>query len=94
VKQQVCQLDQTTWTADFISKCFDLHKQREQEWANSWQSKCSGKQFLIDLRQECVLKAGMPSLKRRLLQESQLYQGGGTEGWKLLNAMVKSILKI
>ena len=92
VKDQVAGIDEQEWKAKFTETCADLEQDREQEWSTNWQVKCSGKQFLEDLRQECGLKTSMPTLKRRLLQESMLNNGSGTESWKLLNALVTGLI--
>ncbi len=92
VKNQVTGLEAESWKSVFIGRCNELLKQREAEWAGSWQVKCSGKQFLFDLRKECKLKVGQENLKRRLLIESKVYQGGGSESWKLLNAKFQALI--
>jgi hypothetical protein len=94
VRMQLAPLDEESWKKSFVKSCNDALTQREQEWSASWISKCSGKQFIIDLYAECGITARPLVLKRRLLQESKYANDKkGTESWKLLSETFADLLK-
>jgi hypothetical protein len=52
-------------------------------WRSTWQTKCSGKKFFIDLYVECKIAPDPLILKRRILKECKF---SNTASWKELEA--------
>jgi len=91
VKATFEHFDEHVWSAEFIGKCEQLVRDREQEWLNSWRIKCSGKQFFRDLYVKFSIKIAPVILKRRILTQCRL---DGAEGWKLLQGNFRELIEI
>ncbi|MDE3200333.1 MAG: AAA family ATPase [Acidobacteriota bacterium] len=85
VRTQLASIEEGIWKNDFVGRCKAKLQQRELEWSTSWIAKCDGKRFIQDLYREYPLGIKAERLKRALLKENMLANGGaGTESWKLL----------
>lgn len=90
---QVLSLEEQTWISAFTAKCDALLLQKQQEWSTSWQSKCSGKQFLKDLFIDCRISSPALVVKRRLIQGSKFAANGrGTDLWRLMRGTLSDLL--
>jgi hypothetical protein len=93
LKGQISNIAEDAWVKKFTADCESLLVQKQQEWASSWQTKCSGKQFFKDLYKECDMHAPPLVLKRRLLQENKYAnEGKGTDMWKLFRGTFQDLL--
>ena len=83
IQGQMKSIKRPDWERDFINKCQALLKEREQEWLDAWNIRCSGKQFFKDIYARCAIAIAPLIFKRQLLTQCKLV---GAEGWKLLRA--------
>jgi predicted ATPase len=90
IQAQLHGLKREDWERDFVGRCEILLKEREQEWFDAWNVKCSGKQFFKDLYSECGIGVAPLIFKRHLLMQCKL---NGTEGWKLLQATFNELIR-
>jgi predicted ATP-dependent endonuclease of OLD family len=93
LQKQIVPLSEHEWTKAFKEACDELLQQKQLEWSTSWQSKCSGKQFLKDLFIDCKIAAPALVIKRRLVQESKFAANGkGTDLWRLMRGTLADLI--
>lgn len=90
IKDQVNQIDPTSWTNEFRGRCEEEKRRLEQIWEAKWQTLCDGKRLFHDLSHRLTLNMNSKRFKLRVI--GTMRETPPSENWRSVESLLKDLL--
>lgn len=89
VRQSIKDLERSSWTTDFSTRCQNLEKELRADWETNWRARCNSKRLFKDLQKRQKLKVSVAFMKSAIMKEMRL---NTTEDWKLMKSLLSQAI--
>jgi predicted ATP-dependent endonuclease of OLD family len=90
IKDQICAIDESDWTAKFLEACTTERQKLEDLWSSNWQNECDGKTLFNDLQAKASLSVSSAKFKRRIML--QISQTPPRESWIAMRDQLTTLI--
>ena len=90
-KEQLLQVDEGTWKAEFMRAVASERVGLEAIWETKWATDCDGKRLFEDLKRSVLIKMDLRRFKTRVMKEMMSMQ---SETWKSVQTSLSGLLEI
>lgn len=89
VRQSIKDLERSSWTTDFSTRCQNLEKELRADWETNWKTRCNSKRLFQDLQRRQKLNVSVAFMKSVIMKEMRF---NTTEDWKLMKSLLSQAI--
>ena len=90
-KGELCSLDRSAWTKEFVAACEAKRLEMAPLWDVSWRELCDGKRLFQDLQKSVPLNMSLLSFKKRVMLFMRIADPP-SENWRSVEGLLKGLL--